>query len=97
VLFEPKSGRIIHIHGTTTLRQDRKPTPQQIEARALRNAKIFGHSGAGLKALHVPVSAVRQHGVLKVDQKGENVIATVPRPSLKELRGKDPSGAPKKR
>jgi hypothetical protein len=86
VLFEPKSGRIIHVHGVTTLRKERSCTKQQLEERAFHNAKIFGRAVEGLKALHVPISAIRQPGALRVDEKGTKVIATSQRPSRKELR-----------
>jgi hypothetical protein len=87
VLFDPKDGRIVHIHGVTTVRKERACTNDQLEERLVRHAQAFGHSVAGLKILHVPLSAVQQQGFLKVDEKGASVIASA-RPSRRELRAK---------
>jgi hypothetical protein len=86
VLFDPKNGRVIHVHGVTTIRKDRGCTKSELEERTVSNAKAFGHSVAGLKTLHVPISAIRQRGTLKVDAKGERLVLASPAPpSVREL------------
>jgi hypothetical protein len=67
VLFDPSDGRIVHIHGMTRLDGGPSATEAELEQRALENARHLGHSTAGIEALHVPLSAIRQRGTLKVD------------------------------
>jgi hypothetical protein len=54
----------------TVLKGGRDVSDADLESRALQHAKARGISVAGLKALHVPLSAVRGDGVLKVSAEG---------------------------
>lgn len=76
VLFDPKDGRIVHVHGVTTLDGATEVSESELETRAVAHAKAFGREVAGLKTLHVPVSAIRQPGPLKVNAAGDGVVQT---------------------
>ena len=92
VLFDPKDGRIVHIHGVTTLDGAREIDNPELERRAVGHAKAFGHQVAALKALHVPVSAIRQPGTLKVNAEGSALVQ-----SGAPIRGRDIRAARGKR
>jgi hypothetical protein len=84
VLFDPKDGRVVHIHGVTTLDNRKSLSKAEVEKRTRENATYFGHSASGLKTLHVPISAIRQPGTLKVNSDGsalEPMAASRLRPS----------------
>ena len=85
VLFDPKNGHIVHIHGVTSLRGDRSCTNSQLEEITVSHAKSFGRWKVGMKTAHVPVAAIRQRGSLKMVDKGEKVIVAGPVPSKKEI------------
>ncbi|MFZ0308327.1 MAG: hypothetical protein WAL89_09130 [Candidatus Sulfotelmatobacter sp.] len=70
VLFDPKDGRVVHVHGATTIRGGKQFTDSELEKDATEHAKAFGHLVTGLKALHVPVSAIRERGAFKVNAQG---------------------------
>lgn len=74
VLFDPKDGRIVHVHGATKLDGAKEIDENELERRAIGHAKSFGHEVAGLKALHVPISAIRQPGTLKVNAEGSGLV-----------------------
>ena len=96
VLFDPKDGRDVHVPGDTTNRKERGCTKSELEKRTISNAKAFGHSVVGLKTLHVPMSATRQRGIVKVDDKGERLVASSPAPpSVRELSAKHRKDAAK--
>ena len=98
VLFDPKDGRIVHVHGVTTLSKGRSCSKSELEERTISRAKAFGNSVSGLKTLHVPLSAIRQQGPLKVDDKGERLIPFSRGPlSARELFAKHRKDAAKKR
>ena len=84
VLYDPRDGRIVHVHGSTAIHKERAGSKAQLEERAMQHAKAFGHSVAKLKILHVPLSAIQQRGTLKVE--GEALVVSSPMPaSMKEL------------
>jgi hypothetical protein len=74
VLFDPKDGRIVHIHGITVLGSEAKITDEDLEARAVARAKAFGRDVAGLKTLHLPISAIWKHGPVKVNEAGNALV-----------------------
>ena len=53
-LYDPKDGKIRHMHHVITLENASKTDPQLLERDAIANAKRVGHNTDGLKALHVP-------------------------------------------
>lgn len=79
VLFDPKDGRVVHVHGTTILDSGEGVGATEMEARARRHAEHFGKSTTGLRALHVPITAIRGHEVFRVNESGD-LLAPVPRP-----------------
>jgi hypothetical protein len=74
VLFDPKDGRIVHIHGLTVLGSEARITDKDLEARAVERAKAFGREVAGLRALHLPISAMWKRGPVKVNEAGNAVV-----------------------
>ncbi|HKS81896.1 MAG TPA: hypothetical protein VJR23_10370 [Candidatus Acidoferrales bacterium] len=70
VLFDPKNGRVVHVHGVTTLPGGKKVGESEMAERTLARAKSLGHQVSGLKSLHLPVSAIRGRGPFKVNAKG---------------------------
>jgi hypothetical protein len=73
VLFDPKSGRVVHVHGVTALPGGNQITDADLEKDAVRHAKNFGCSVDGLKTLHVPFSAIKERGPFKVNAQGTAV------------------------
>lgn len=73
VLFDPKDGRVVHGHGVTLLDPAQKIEPAEIEARTRRHATNLGLSVDGLKALHVPIEAIRGHHGFKVNATHDGV------------------------
>lgn len=70
VLFDPQDGRVVHVHGSTTLLAGRQISDAEMEKDATEHAKAFGHSVEGLKTLHVPFSVIKERGPFKVNAKG---------------------------
>ncbi len=76
VLFDPKDGRVVHIHGLTTLHGRETISDAELEKRTADHAMAFGHSVAGLKTLHVPISSIRNRGIFKVNATGTGLEVT---------------------
>jgi hypothetical protein len=74
ILFDPKDGRVVHVHGITVVHSRGGITESELEARARKNAEHFGKSVAGLKALHVSMAAIRQNGKLRVNAGGDGLV-----------------------
>lgn len=74
ILYDPKDGRVVHVHGVTTLQGGREVSHPELEQRAMTNAQALGRSVEGLKALHLPLSALRQPGALKVNANGTGLV-----------------------
>ena len=53
-LYDPKDGKIRHMHHVITLENASKTDPQMIEREAIANANTVGHNTDSLKVLHVP-------------------------------------------
>lgn len=83
ILFDPKDGRVVHVHGVTVLHSSGPVSESELEARARKHAEHFGKSVAGMKALHVPVAAIRQNGKLRVNAQGDGLIPS-PRNSKRD-------------
>jgi len=80
VLFDPKDGRVVHVHGATTLQSKNEIGAAEMEARARKHAERFGKSTAGLKALHVAIAAVRTDGAFRVNERGDGLVSVPRRP-----------------
>lgn len=74
ILFDPKDGHVVHVHGSTVIDAKNDISESESEARARKFAKHFGKSVDGLKAIHVPIAAVRQYGKLRVNERGDGLI-----------------------
>jgi hypothetical protein len=67
VVYEAKTGRIVHLHRVITLRGGKAPTESAIEAKALQLAGE--RSKAALKALHIDSKSVQSERAYAVDLK----------------------------
>jgi hypothetical protein len=74
VLYDPSDGRVVHVHGVTTIQGGKEPTQAELEQRATTHARALGRAVPGMKSLHVPLSAIRQHGGLKVNPAGTGLL-----------------------
>ncbi len=74
VLFDPRDGRIVHGHGVTILDADNALEPSELEARARKHATNLGIAVDELKALHLPIEAIRGQGAVKVNATGDGVV-----------------------
>ncbi len=75
IVFDPKDGRVIHVHTVTTLVGAKQTTDAEFEMDAKRHAEAFGHSLAGARMLHLPMSAMQQQGSFKVNAQGTGLEA----------------------
>jgi hypothetical protein len=78
VLYHPGDGRVVHVHGVTTLPGGREISDAELEQRTIAHAKSSGHPVHELRSLLVPISAIRQGGGLKVN--GDGTAITAPEP-----------------
>jgi hypothetical protein len=85
VLYDPKDGRVVHVHAVTVLPGGKEVTEAELELRTKAHATTLGRSVEGLKHLRVPLSAVRQGGHLKVDPSGTGLVGVASPPSRREL------------
>jgi len=67
VVYEAKTGRVIHLHRVITLRGGKAPSANAMEARALE--LVRQRSGASVKVLHLEADSVQSGGAYKVDLK----------------------------
>ena len=74
LLFDPRSGRVVHAHGTTVLGSVKPVTPAELEARARRHAARLGKPTAELKALHISPAALRGLASLRVNDRGDGLV-----------------------
>jgi hypothetical protein len=78
VLYDPEDGRVVHVHGVTTIRGGKEVSDVELEQRTITQAESSGHPVHGLRSLRVPVSAIRQGGGLKVNAEGTGLVAPEP-------------------
>jgi hypothetical protein len=78
ILFDPKDGRVVHVHTATELHSQNTLTESEMEERARRYARHFGKSVEGLRALHLPLAAVRQPRLLRVNATGNGLVPSPP-------------------
>lgn len=67
VVYEAKTGRVVHLHRVITLRGGKAPTKNAMEARALELAG--GGSRAAVKVLHLESESLQSGSAYKVDPK----------------------------
>jgi hypothetical protein len=86
VLYDPKDGRVIHVHGVTIMHGGKEVSRAEIEQRAMARAKALGRSVEGVKPLHLPLSAIRQRGGFKVNTDGTGLVPSrAPEPARQLL------------
>jgi hypothetical protein len=85
VLYDPKDGRVVHVHGVTVIPGGKPVSEAEVEQRAIAHAKALGRVVHGLKSLHVPISAVGHRGTLKVNAQGTGLVRPEPYPHPREL------------
>lgn len=78
VLYDPEDGRVVHVHGVTTIQGGKEISDVELERRTIAHAKSLGHRIHGLRSLRVPISAIRQGGGLKVNAEGTGLAAPEP-------------------
>ena len=78
ILYDPRDGHVVHVHGVTVLHGGKQVTEAELVQRATNHARAQGHSIERLKPLHVPLSAIRSHGVFKVNEKGDGLVTVQP-------------------
>lgn len=98
ILYDPKSGRIVHLHQEITYPGGRKLTQSDAESRALEAvAKVRGNA-VGLKVLHVSPKELQPSKIYKVDVKaGRLVEQLVPKKVQEHLAKLRLSGAVKRK
>jgi hypothetical protein len=74
VLYDPKDGRVVHVHGVTIMHGAKQISQSEMEQRAMAHAKALGRSVEGMKLLHLPLSAIRQPGGFKVNANGTGLV-----------------------
>ena len=74
VLYDPKSGAIIHLHQQMTFPGGRKPSRGELEAQALQHAERSRGTGLKLKALHVPTQQFDRTKCYKVHVKSQRLV-----------------------
>jgi hypothetical protein len=82
VVYEAKTGRVVHLHRAITLRGGKAPTKSAMEARALELAG--GGSRAAVKVLHLDPESVQSGSAYKVDLKKLKLVQS-PRSSAPSL------------
>ena len=95
VLYDPKDGRIVHVHGATAAREELCLDQSSTRGKNHPKRKSNWSLSCRIENLHVPLSAIQQRGVLKVDEKRETLVVSSAFPS--SLRDLAASGQPKKR
>jgi hypothetical protein len=83
ILFDPKDGRVAHVHGSTVIGSPNTIADSEMEERARQQAANLGRSTDGLKALHLPFETVRQHRSFRVNEGGDGLIPLPPPPVQK--------------
>jgi hypothetical protein len=71
VVYEAKTGRIVHLHRVITLRGGKAPSASAMEARAL---ELAGQRSASVKVLHLEADSVQSGSAYKVDLKKMKLV-----------------------
>jgi hypothetical protein len=80
VLYDPKTGNIVHTHQAVTTRGGTHPDPDTLEKLAADHASRAGvASVAGMAFLHVDPSEIDSAAHYTVDVKNRSLVKAVPR------------------
>jgi len=74
VLYDPKSGRIVHTHEIITLKGGRNVDEKEAEIRTFKRAKSLGKDTSTLKALHVSAKDYDHSSVYRVDPESLTLV-----------------------
>jgi hypothetical protein len=74
VLYRPGSGRIVHVHRTTTWKGAKPPSTAENEARARALAERCGHRLAGLRTLRVEAADFDFRAHYRIDPKTTRLV-----------------------
>ena len=74
VVYDSRSGEIVHEHIVTNFRNSRAMSIAQEEAQALELAKRYGHTVKGLKVLSVDSRRLNGSAALRVDIKTAKLV-----------------------
>jgi hypothetical protein len=73
-MYDPKNGKILHVHMTTTMEGAREPSNEQIEAAAHRSAKRDGVNLDGVASLNVSRQQWDSRGGNQVNLKTNTLV-----------------------
>ncbi len=74
ILYDPRDGRVVHVHGVTALQGGRSISEDELEQRAKSRAAAIGRSVSGLKTLHLPISEIPHGMSLTVNSEGTGLV-----------------------
>jgi hypothetical protein len=74
VVYDTQTGRIMHVHQTTTYRGAEAPSRPEDDARALELAVRFGHRADGLRVLAVAPGDLEHSVPQRIDLKTLRLI-----------------------
>jgi len=78
LLYDPKTGRIAHVHRVVRFDPKQKETRAHVEARAKEMATRHGWDVGKLKVLHVDPTKLTKGTRYRVDRKGGKLVALTP-------------------
>jgi hypothetical protein len=93
ILYDAKTGRVVHVHGVTVLEGGQPISESELEERARSRAVAIGRSVSGLKILHLRIPEIPQEIPLIVNPEGTGLISVTQQPKgfrdlLSEYRAK---------
>lgn len=83
-LYDPKDGKIRHMHHVITLENASKTDPQLLERNVIANAKKLGHNTDSLEVLHVPNFEEDPTSMYQVDVERKTLVK-MPEMTLSEM------------
>jgi hypothetical protein len=83
ILYDPKSGKIVHHHQVLTYPGGRRLDEGQVESQALELAAKVRGDASGLRALHVTDNQFQPSKIYRVDLKSRRLVE---QPLPKKLR-----------
>jgi hypothetical protein len=77
VVYEQKTGRIIHVHSVSTLRGGEAPSEKDVHARALEHAAVLHETEKreSMKVISVDPKDFRHGDSFKIDPKKLRLVA----------------------
>jgi hypothetical protein len=88
VLYEPKGGKIVHLHGHTTFKVGQKLTHQEMEMNARLRLEALGRSSENLRALQVSDADFDPSVVYRVDLVNKALVVHLKPPARRPKVGR---------